>query len=109
MLGRIIDGIRGGLRKRSENMAIAIKPEEKILPTERAAEALAGEVATEHDMLDAIAAMIETSGTKRGAAARLGISTPFLMDVMIGRRPISAGLAKKMGWERLTLFVRREG
>jgi hypothetical protein len=106
MLGRIITEIKGILLNKPENMAIAIKPEQ-IRPTEKARKALSGEVLIEHDMLDLLSGMIESKRTKKAVAVHLGISVPFLMDVLIGRRPISEGLARKMGWEKLTVFVKR--
>lgn len=62
-------------------------------------------VAVEHDMLDRIEALVEQSGTQTALAMELGISMAYLGDVRRGRRPVSENLAKKLGWERMTVFV----
>lgn len=47
---------------------------------------------------------ITRAGSQRAAAAQLGISGPYLSDVLHGRRSISA-LAGRLGYRSLTVHV----
>jgi len=81
---------------------------EDVELTERALTLLAGHVATEHDMRDIINDMVDAKGSKTRVAFGLGISLPFLSDVMLGRRPVSGKLAANLGgWEKVVVFRRR--
>lgn len=80
-----------------------------IYPTERAMELMEGDVATEHDMRDLLTDMVEREGTKSMVAAQLGISGVYLGDILLGRRPMGSKIAKSMGWEKATVYVKRPG
>ena len=75
-----------------------------IRATERAHELLAGEVATEADMLDLIDGMLSQRGTRRAVAAELGISPAFLTDMMLGKRSVGGKAVMNMGWEKVVVF-----
>lgn len=82
------------------------KPPHNIWGTERARVLLTGIVGTEHDVLDLIAERAETYGTLTAVARRLGISDPFLGDIVHGRRPVSSQFAAKLGLKKVAVFVR---
>lgn len=77
--------------------------------TRRAAQRLGGDttLAIEHDLRNVLTGRIEDVGALRLVASELGISVAYLHDVLHGRRPVSEGLAKRMGWERVVVFVKR--
>lgn len=59
---------------------------------------------------DSLLAKIEqmTEGLpQKGLAQHLGISTSYLNDVLSRRRPISAELADKLGYQKLEIFMRK--
>jgi hypothetical protein len=83
-------------------------PGAQVVLTERAAEFLAGDVATEHDIRDIVNEMVDAKGSKTKVAFGLGISLPYLSDVMLGRRPVGGNLAGKLGgWEKVVVFRKR--
>lgn len=57
---------------------------------------------------DVLSDMLAECGTQTALAAELKISTPYLGDILQGRRPISA-LASRLGYKPLTVFVREDG
>jgi DNA-binding transcriptional regulator YdaS (Cro superfamily) len=59
---------------------------------------------TEHDLRDLLTQMVETLGSQKNVAQLLGISQPYLGDVLLGRRGIGVKLAKALGYERITVF-----
>lgn len=61
---------------------------------------------TQHDLLDEIAALVDRLGTRTLTARHLQISLPYLSDVMLGRRIISSNLAEKLGFRKVTLFLK---
>ena len=65
-----------------------------------------GTLAVEHDLRDELTAAVEREGTQTALARDLGISESFLGDILHGRRGISEKLANKLGWKRVTVFVR---
>lgn len=79
----------------------------EIKPTERARELLAGEVATVHDLRDAITGMVERAGTQKVVAAELGISTSTIGDVLHGKRGIGGKVIRNLGWEKVVVFRRK--
>jgi hypothetical protein len=74
--------------------------------TSRARELLAGEVATEHDVRDMITEMIEVGKTQTKVAARLGVSTSALGDILHGRRGVGGKVARNLGYERVVVYRR---
>ena len=75
--------------------------------TARAAGRLRGVIATEHDMRDRLTDLVAHHGSQRAVADILGVSKSYLCDVLMGRRPVSAQMAERMGWTRVTVFVGR--
>lgn len=80
----------------------------RMKPTERAVELLSGEIATEHDMRDAIADMIARHGTQAAVAREIGVSQAHLHDIMVGKRSVGGRVAEKLGWEKVRVFRKRE-
>jgi len=70
--------------------------------TERSTETI-----TTHTFLDLLTALVEKS-SQRQVARDLGISSGWLHDILHGRRPVPAEVARKMGFERKkqVVFVR---
>jgi len=60
---------------------------------------------TEEEMLQELKRQIELAGSQRAWALKNGVSTSFLNDTILGRRKISAPLAKKLGYERKIIFA----
>ena len=60
---------------------------------------------TEEEMLQELKRQIELAGSQRAWALKNGVSTSFLNDTLLGRKKISAPLAKKLGYERKTIFA----
>jgi plasmid maintenance system antidote protein VapI len=60
---------------------------------------------TEHDILDELTDRVRDE-SQRAVAAALGLSTPYLNDILHGRRGISITLAERLGWKRVVVFVR---
>lgn len=90
-------------------MAIREQPEKtKEMKLSTRAERLldgSARVATEHDILDELTDRVRDE-SQRAVASALGFSTAFLNDVLRGRRSISDHLAERMGWERVTVFIK---
>jgi hypothetical protein len=63
-------------------------------------------IAIEHDLRDELSAAVEREGTQTALARDLGISGVYLGDVLHGRRGISEKLAGKLGWRKVTVFVK---
>jgi hypothetical protein len=61
----------------------------------------------EHDVRNRLTDMVIESSQKQ-VADELGISGPFLNDVLLGRRGISPRLAEKLGFEKVMVFVGRD-
>lgn len=66
-------------------------------------------ICAEHDILEALTITVEEQSSQRKVAADLGVSAVYLGDVLHGRRGVGAGLAEKLGWDKVTVFVRRKG
>jgi hypothetical protein len=95
------------LQKSGNQLSDLKSSENEIRATERAHELLAGEVATEADMLDLIDGMLSQRGTRKAVAAELGISPAFLTDMMLGKRSVGGKAVMNMGWEKVTVFRKR--
>ncbi len=66
----------------------------------------ANKLAVEHDLRDELTAAVDREGTQAVLARDLEVSNAYLGDVLHGRRPISGRLAEKLGWKKMTVFVR---
>jgi hypothetical protein len=66
-----------------------------------------GPMAVAHDMNDVLTWLVEVEfGSQTALAKELGISVAYLNDVLHARRPVSAELAEKIGWKRVTVFIK---
>lgn len=96
------------MRTITSNALYAINSENfGIVLTDRAKEILTGTVMTQHDVLDIISDLIDQAGTKRAIARSLGVSEAYFGDVLLGRRPMSVEFARKLGLEKVTVYVKR--
>jgi plasmid maintenance system antidote protein VapI len=59
------------------------------------------------DLLAELEGLI-SQGSQAQAARALGVSQQFVCDVVRRRRPITRGLALKLGYERRVYYVRAE-
>ncbi len=51
------------------------------------------------DVIDKLRKMVVNAGGQRPVAEELGISVPYLCDILAGKRNISARVAYKLGYE----------
>jgi len=65
-----------------------------------------GLIAIQHDLLDQLSDRVHND-SQTSVARELGVSRAFLNQVLHGKRPVSETLARKLGWERVTVFVKR--
>lgn len=64
---------------------------------------------TEKHLLDILRAYVDACGSQTAAAGKLDMSLSFINDVLHERRDPTDKLAKKLGFRRVTRFVRDEG
>ena len=64
-------------------------------------------VCVEHDLLDDLTEMVESLGGQGAAAKWIGVSAIYLHQILHGTRPITAGIAKKLGYRVERVFVWR--
>jgi len=62
---------------------------------------------TEHNIREQLRRLVGERSQK-DVAAYLGISPSYLCDILKGRRDVSAGVVRKMGYRRVVIFVRKE-
>lgn len=65
-----------------------------------------GQNVTEADLHFILRAFVETAGSQGKAAAALGVSAPYLSDVLKGRRAIADAIAIGLGYRRKVVFVK---
>lgn len=58
---------------------------------------------TETDAHAALAALIETHGSQTAVAKRLGLSVPYINDLIHGRRLFSDAMLEKLGMRRIVV------
>ena len=64
------------------------------------------EIMTEHQMRDALTALVEEMGSQLAAAEYLGVSAPRLNMILHGSRSIGNDVARGLGgWKRVIVFV----
>jgi plasmid maintenance system antidote protein VapI len=66
------------------------------------------ECVSEKDMVEMLRDYIRERGTQKMAAQSLGISSPFLSDILLGKREVSDNVARKLGFSKIHLFARIE-
>lgn len=87
-----------GLPKKTQKTELSIRAEAQFQGR--------GLIAIEHDLLDQLTDWARDK-SQTAVAEELGIKAPTLNQVLHGKRPVSEALAKKLGWERVTMFVKR--
>ena len=65
-----------------------------------------GLLVIEHDLLDQLTDWVRND-SQTAVARELGIKVPTLNPVLHGKRGVSGRLADRLGWERVTVFVKR--
>jgi len=74
--------------------------------SERVENLLAGRIVrTEHDLLDDLTEMVESLGGQGAAARWLGVSPIYVHQILHGARPVTAGIAKRLGYRVERVFV----
>ena len=63
----------------------------------------------ENPVLEKIKSMVDEVGSQVEVAKQLCISTPYLNDILKGKRPISETVARKLGYFRIITFLRVDG
>ena len=56
-----------------------------------------------NDVLDSLRERVQRAGTQKDAAKSLGISGPYLCDLLHGRRPFSDRILWALGFERVVV------
>ncbi len=79
----------------------------QINPSLRTEKLLRGKVITEADIRDVLTEMIESLGSQKAVAEKLGFCPVQLNDALHGKRPVSGNLASKLGWERVVVFRKK--
>lgn len=76
--------------------------------SERAESLFSGKIVrSEHDLMDDLTEMVESLGGQGSAAKWLGVSAIYLHQILHGTRPITAGIAKRLGYRVERVFVWR--
>lgn len=57
----------------------------------------------------ALRKLIDTLGSQKAAADKLGFTPQFINDVLKGRREMTEALAGKLGFKRVVSFVPKRG
>jgi plasmid maintenance system antidote protein VapI len=55
----------------------------------------------------ALAAFIKEAGSQKAAAKKLGISNPFMSDLVLGNRAMTDRVAEQLGFVKVVKFVRK--
>ena len=59
---------------------------------------------TQEKALNIIREMVASEGTQVAVAKKLDISPAYLTDILMGIRPISDNVARKLGYKRVTVY-----
>lgn len=55
--------------------------------------------------LDVLREAVRVTGSQKAAASHLKVSPQYLSDVLRGRREISRELARKLGYQRIVIYM----
>lgn len=66
------------------------------------------EAFTEDEMIEKLNEAKERAGSMTALAEEFGMNDQFLGRVAQGRDPVSPKIAEKLGFERLTVFIKKE-
>jgi predicted DNA-binding protein (UPF0251 family) len=56
------------------------------------------------EAIDMLRRLVEEEGSQTQAAAKLGISSGYLSEILTNGRPISDKVAKALGYERVVVY-----
>jgi plasmid maintenance system antidote protein VapI len=61
---------------------------------------------TQEEILDIIKQMAKKWDTQKELAEQLGISNAYMSDILAGIRPVSDGVARRLGYRRIVKYTR---
>jgi plasmid maintenance system antidote protein VapI len=64
---------------------------------------------TQEEILDIIKQMAKKWDTQKELAEQLGISNAYMSDILAGIRPVSDGVARRLGYRRIVKYTREGG
>ncbi len=59
---------------------------------------------TKAELIEHLRQLVEEAGSQRNLAKRLGVSAPFIGDVLLGKREPAAKMLKALGLRRVVTF-----
>jgi plasmid maintenance system antidote protein VapI len=64
---------------------------------------------TQEEILEIIKEMAKKWDTQKELAEHLGISNAYMSDIIAGIRPVSDGVARRLGYRRIVKYTREGG
>ena len=64
---------------------------------------------TQEEILEIIRDMAKKWDTQKELAEHLGISNAYMSDILAGIRPVSDGVARRLGYRRIVKYTREGG
>lgn len=64
---------------------------------------------TQEEILEIIREMAKKWDTQKELAEQLGISNAYMSDILAGIRPVSSGVARRLGYRRIVKYTREGG
>lgn len=64
---------------------------------------------TQEEILEIIREMAKKWDTQKELADHLGISSAYMSDILAGIRPVSDGVARRLGYRRIVKYTREGG
>jgi plasmid maintenance system antidote protein VapI len=64
---------------------------------------------TQAEILEIIKEMAKKWDTQKELAEHLGISNAYMSDILAGIRPVSDGVARRLGYRRIVKYTREGG
>jgi plasmid maintenance system antidote protein VapI len=64
---------------------------------------------TQEEILDILKQMAKKWDTQKELAEQLGISNAYMSDILAGIRPVSDGVARRLGYRRIVKYTREGG
>lgn len=65
-----------------------------------------GGAVTKQELIEHLRQLVEEAGSQRELAKRLGVSAPFIGDVLLGKREPAPKMLKALGLRRVVTFER---
>lgn len=63
---------------------------------------------TKDELIEHLRKLVKEEGSQRNLAKRLGVSAPFIGDVLLGKREPAPKMLKALGLRRVVTFERLE-